>query len=301
VAANPDWELLGKLSEKFKQTTNAQIWWAVLLSLPGYFWLRRFTQSSVFALVLSVITAGLYIVTLLRLGLLEWFPSDPGWFYYRLLPLAVLLFAVAVALERLQLTNDSRYFYPVAVFFTFVALSGLAGSHKPYHAWLQRTFPWTRGQLEYLFIINAAAYFLLQGVCERLSSPQMRVVAKAFRYAVPGHVLTSVALLELAAIERWHDKIADLALKHEARLFEYLLPALAIVFVYASIWKQMKNYFVVGILYLGVALILLQTDRFEGRARLSISLLLIGTFAMYGAARYSSIKMALARMIRPRF
>jgi hypothetical protein len=129
----------------------------------------------------------------------------------------------------------------------------------------------------------------------------MRVVAKAFRYAVPGHVLTSVALLELAAIERWHDKIADLALKHEARLFEYLLPALAIVFVYASIWKQMKNYFVVGILYLGVALILLQTDRFEGRARLSIFLLLIGTFAMYGAARYSSIKMALARMIRPRF
>src|SRR6516225_564479 len=139
---------------------------------------------------------------------------------------------------------------------------------------------------------------MLLGVCARLSSPQMRVVCKAFRFGVSGHVLTSVALLEHAAIERWHDKIEDLALKREARLFEYLLPALAIVFVYASIWKQMKNYFVVGILYLGVALILLQTDRFEGRARLSIFLLLIGTFAMYGAARYSSIKMALARMIR---
>jgi serine/threonine protein kinase len=300
VAANPDWELLVKLSDKFKQTTNAQIWWAVCLSLPGYFWLRRFTRSSVFALVFSVMTAWLYIVTLFRLGLLEWFGSDPGWLYYRLLPAACLFFAAAIALERLQFTNDSRYFYPVAVFFTFVALSGLAGSHKPYHDWLQKTFPWTRGQLEYLFIINAAVYFLLQWVCEKLSSPQMRVVAKAFRFAVPGHVLTSVALLELAAIGRWHDKIDDLALKHEARLFEYLLPLLAVVFVYASIWKQMKNYFVVGILYLGIALIVLQTDRFEGRARLSLFLLLLGTLAMYGATRYSSIKMALGRMARLR-
>ena len=271
VAANPDWELLGRLSDKFKQTTNAQMWWAVFLSLPGYFWLRRFTRSSVFALVLSVMTAWLYIVTLLRMGLLEWFESDPGWFYYRLIPIALLFFVTAVALEHLEFTNDSRYFYPVAVFFTFVALSGLAGSHKPYQEWLERTFPWTRGQLEYLFIINAAIYFVLQWICERLSSSQMRVVAKAFRFAVPGHVLTSIALLELAAIDRWHHKTADLALKHEARLFEYLLPMLAIVFVYASIWKQMKNYFVAGILYLAVALILLQTDRFEGLARLSIS------------------------------
>lgn len=300
VAANPDWELLGKLSDKFKQTTNAQMWWAVFLSLPGYFWLRRFTRSSVFALVLSVMTAWLYIVTLLRVGLLEWVASNPGWFYYRLIPIALLFFVIGIALEHLQLTNDSRYFYPVAVFFMFAALSGLAGNHKPYHEWLQKTLPWTRGQLEYLFIINAAVYFVLQWLCEKLSSPQMRVVAKAFRFAVPGHVLTSVALLELAAIGRWHDKIADLALKHEARLFEYLLPLLAIAFVYASIWKQMKNYFVVGILYLGLALILLQTDRFEGLARLSIFLLVVGTLAMYVATRYSPIKMAIARMLRPR-
>lgn len=122
VAANPDWELLARLSDKFKQTTNAQMWWAVSLSLPGYFWLRRFTRSSVFALVLSVMTAWLYIVTLLRFGLLEWFNSDPGWFYYRLIPIALLFFATGIILERLQLTTDSRYFYPVAMFFTFVAL-----------------------------------------------------------------------------------------------------------------------------------------------------------------------------------
>jgi len=300
AAANPDWELLGHLSDKFKQTTNGQMWWAVFLSLPGYFWLRRFTRSTVFALVLSVMTAWLCIVTLLRMGLLEWFGSNPGWFYYRLIPVALFFFVTAVLLEHLQLINDSRYFYPVAVFFTFVALSGLAASHKPYQEWLQRTFPWTRGQLEYLFIINAAIYFILQWVCEWLSSPQMRVVAKAFRFAVPGHVLTSVALLELAAIDRWHEKMGDVGLKHEARFFEYLLPVLAVLFVYASIWKQMKNYFVVGILYLGASLILLQTDLFEGRARLAIFLLVLGTLGMYGATRYSTIKMALARLMRSR-
>src|SRR5256884_3106851 len=46
AAANPDWELLGRISKTFKQTTNAQIWWAVILSLPAYVWLRRFTKSS---------------------------------------------------------------------------------------------------------------------------------------------------------------------------------------------------------------------------------------------------------------
>jgi serine/threonine protein kinase len=300
IAANPDWELLGALSDTFKQTTNAQIWWAIFLSLPGYFWLRRFTRSSVFALVLSMMTACLYIATLLRLGLLEWVGSDPGWLYYRLIPIALLFFVIASTLEHLQLANDSRYFYPVAVFFTFVALSGLAGSHKPYRDWLQTTFPWTRGQREYLFIINAAVYFLLQWICEKLSSPQMRVVAKAFRFAVPGHVLTSVFLLEIAAHDRWHQKIADLSLKQEARFFEYLLPALAIAFVYASIWKQMKNYFVVGILYLALGLVALQADRFAGKARLSIALLILGTLAMYAATRYSRIKMALARLLGPR-
>ena len=301
VAANPDWELLVKLSDKFKETTNLQMWWAVFLSLPAFFWLRRFTRSSVFALVLSVMMAWLYIVTLLRFGLLQWFEKNPGWLYYRLIPVALLFFAIGIVVERLKFPNDSRYFYPAAVFFAFVALSGLAGSHKPYQHWLQRTFPWTRGQLEYLFIINAAIYFMLQWVFERLSSAQMRVVAKAFRFAVPGHVLMSVVLLEMAAIDRWHEEIDNLAFKHEARFFEYLLPALAVLFIYASIWKQMKNYFVVGILYLAAALILLQNDPFEGRARLSLFLLVLGILAMYGATRYSTIKMALARLLRPRF
>jgi hypothetical protein len=299
-AANLDWELLGRISKTFKQTTNAQIWWAVFVSLPAYVLLRRFTRSSVFSLVLAVMAAWLCIVTLLRMGLLEWLDTDPGKFYFRLIFVALLFFVSAFAMENLRLPNDSRYFYPFAVVFTFVALSGLAAVHKPYQEWLEKTFPWTRGQIEYLFIINAAIYLALQAVCERFSSAQMRAVAKAFRFAVPGHVLTSLLFLGLTATERWQGHLDDLAMKREARVFEILVPVMACAFVYGSIGKQMKNYFVVGMIFLAIGLVRLQQDIFKEQSRWPILLLILGALLMIGATRYSAIKMGLARLVRPR-
>src|SRR5437660_3359651 len=161
AAANPDWELLGRISKTFKQTTNAQVWWAVVLSLPAYVWLRRFTKSSVFSLVFAVLPAWLWVVTLIRMGLLEWIDTDPGKFYFRLIPGALLFFAMPLTVERRHLPNDSRYFYPIAVVFTFAALSGLASSHKQYQDCLATKLPWTRGQIEYLFIVNEGIYLLL--------------------------------------------------------------------------------------------------------------------------------------------
>src|SRR5947208_6546422 len=87
-----------------------------------------------------------------RLGLLEWLDTDPGKFYFRLIPAALLFFAMALALEWRHLPNDSRYFYPIAVVFTFAALSGLASTHKPYQEWLAARLPWTRGEIEYLLL-----------------------------------------------------------------------------------------------------------------------------------------------------
>ncbi|MFI5369449.1 MAG: serine/threonine-protein kinase, partial [Spirochaetia bacterium] len=117
--------------ESFKGTTNAQMWWALFLSLPAYLGLRRFTRSSVFSLVISVVAALLYIVTLLRMGMMDWLDKDPGRVYLRLIPAALLFFLVAHVLERMRSPADSRYFYPLAVIFTYVSLSGLAGYHKP--------------------------------------------------------------------------------------------------------------------------------------------------------------------------
>src|SRR3989440_4087267 len=298
AAANPDWELLGRISKTFKQTTNAQIWWAVILSLPAYVWLRRFTNSSVFSLVFAVMTAWLWVVTLMRMGLLEWLDTDPGKIYFRLIPGALPVFAIALTVERRHLPNDSRYFYPIAVVFTFAALSGLASTHKPYQEWLAARLPWTRGEIEYLFIINAGIYLLLEVICERFSLSQMRAVGKAFRFVIPGHVLSSLFFLGLAATERWEGQLNNLSMQREARVFEMLLPAAALVFVYGSIRKQMKNYFVVGMIFLAIGLVRLQQDNFKQRSRWPILLLILGSLLMVSATRYSAIKMALARMVR---
>jgi serine/threonine protein kinase len=298
VAANPDWELLRQTSESSKQTTNAQLWWALILPLPVYVWLRRYTKSSVFSLVFAVEGVLLSLVTLLRMGLLEWLQKYPGTVYLKLIPVALLFFAIALVVEWRNLPNDSRYFYPIAVVFTFVALSGLASSYKPNQERLGNLLPWTRGQIEYLFIINAGIYFLLELICERFSVSQMRAVGKAFRFAIPGHVLTSLFFLAVAARERWDGEFGNLSMKREARIFEVLLPVAALVFVYGSIRKQMKNYFVVGMLFLAVGLVGLQDDIFDQKSRWPIMLLILGSLLMLTATRYSAIKMALARMAR---
>jgi protein kinase-like protein len=296
-ADNPDWELLGNISETFK-VTNVQLWWAIALSMPVYLGLRRYTRSSVFSLVASVMGVMLCTVTLARMGLIDWLNHEHSKLYFRLIPIALLFLACGYVLERVKLPNDSRYFYPVAVALTFVAMSGLASDYEPFQNSLKRAFPWTRGEIEYLFFVNAGLYFFLQTVLGRFALSQLRTVAKAFRFVIPGHILTSMLSLGIRASDRWNKSAEDLALKHEARTFEILLPLLACVFVYASIPKQMKNYFVTGTIFLGIGIVRLQQDIFQDQARWSIVLLILGLLLMLAATRYSSIKMRVARLLR---
>jgi hypothetical protein len=289
-----DLELFSKLSG-FKRSTNAQMWWAILLSLPAYYWLRRFTRASVFSLVFAVMAALFCLVTLLRTGMLEWLEKDPGKVYFYLIPFAMLFLVAGLALERLRYASDSRYFYPIAVVFTLVALSGVASFHEPYAEWLKATAPWTRGQIEYLFIINAGIYLVLQVLAERFSSAQMRTVAKAFRFVLPGHVMTSLLLLGLSASERWHKSPAVAGLRLEARVFEVLLPVVACLFVFGSIPKQMKNFFATGLLFLAIGIVRLQQDLFQDRAVWPVALLAGGLVLMLAAANYSPLKMAVIR------
>jgi hypothetical protein len=297
-AVNPDWELLHSISGSFREITNLQLWWALALSMPAYVWLRRYTRSSVFSLVASVMGVLWCVVTLARIGLIEWLNHDHGKLYFRLIPIALLFLLCGYVLERLRLSNDSRYFYPIGVAFIFVAMSGLASDYEPFQSLLKRDLPWTRGDIEYLFIVNAGLYFLLQSILSRFSLSQLRTVAKSFRFVIPGHILTSLFSLGIRASSRWNDSVEDLSLKHEARTFEILLPLVACVFVYASIPKQMKNYFVTGALFLGIGIVRLQQDIFQDQARWSIALLLLGSILMFAATRYSSIKMRFARLLR---
>ena len=282
----------------FRGTTNAQLWWALLLSLPAYLRLRRFTGASVFSLVLAVMMALFSIVTLLRMGMLEWLDLDPGKVYFRLIPFALLFFVLAAWIEQMPRPNDSRYFYPVAVLFTFISLSGLAYFHEPFAKWLAAIIPRTRGQVEYFFIINAGIYLGLQSVSERFGSPQMRTVAKSFRFVIPGHVLTSLLLLGLSASSRWEEALERADMRHEARFFEILLPAVACLFVLGSVPKQMKNFFVTGLLFLAIGIARLQLDLFKERSLWPISLLAVGLLLMLLAANYTRVKLALMRQRR---
>jgi serine/threonine-protein kinase len=276
--------------ESFRNATNAQLWWAIAFSLPGYIWIRRFTRSQVFSLVLAFMGAMLCLVTLLRMGMLDWLENDPGKVYLRLLPFAVIFFLLGLGIERLRLDADSRYFYIFAVAFTLAGLSGVAGLHKPYAEWLKSVVPRTRGQTEYLFMINALIYFTLQHLCDRVSSAQMRWVAKTFRFVIPGHILTSLLSLGLRASDAWHEHLADAGLRHEARFFEVLLPLAACAFIFGSIPKQMKNFLVTGLLFLAIGIIRLQQDLFHQRAAWPLCLLFGGLALMILAANYPSLR-----------
>jgi len=288
---NPDLEFFSRFST-FKTTTNAQLWWAVLLSLPAYYWLRRFTCSSVFSLVFAVMTAVLCLVTLLRMGMLDWFDTDPGKVYFRLIPVALLFFISGLLIERLRHPADSRYFYPIAFLFTVIALSGVATFHEPYSKWLSSVAPWTRGQIEYLFIINAGIYVVLQSFCDRLPWAQVHSLGRSFRFVIPGHVLTSLLLLGIVA--------SDDGRTFEARTFEILLPCASCVFIFGSIPKQMKNFFAWGMLFLAIGIVRLQQELFKDRWTLLVGMLLGGLILMFAATNYSAIKLSVVRRFRRR-
>lgn len=284
--------------DSFRKTTNLQLWWALLCSLPVYVWLRHFTRSAVFSLVFSFMSALFGLTTLLRLGMLDWIDKDPGQVYLHLIPIAIAFFLVAILLERRRLRGDSFYFYPVAVAFTFIALSGVAVYHAPYAKWLQSVAPWTRGQVEYLFIINAGIYLLLQTICKQFQSAQLRAVAKAFRFVIPGHVMTSLLLLGIAASDLWNGTPTQIAMQHEARVFEFLLPVVACAFVFGSIPDQMKNFFASGLLFLAIGVVRLQQDFFHDRSSWPIFLLIAGIGLMLCARYYSAIKTAFGRRLQ---
>ncbi len=280
-------ELFHRL-EAAKEATNAQVWWALLASLPVCWWLRRFTRAPVFSLMFALMAALFYLATLARMGILDCLDHDPGRFYFRLIPGAVIFLIAGYGFEKFRRPDDSRYFYPFGVAFTWAALSGVAAFHKPYGAWLGTVAPWTHGQEEYLFLINAAIYFTLDRLSDLFRSDQVRMVGKSFRFLIPGHVLVSLLLLGM------NDSVSI----GEQRFFEWLLPGAACIFVFTSIPRQMKNFFASGILFLAIGIYRLQQEVFPGRAFWPLLLVMAGLGLMLSATNYAAIRVALGRIRR---
>ena len=270
-----------------KQFTNAQIWWSLLAGLPVCWWLRRLTRAPVFSLMNAFTAALLCLATLLRLGVLDCLDHDPSRFYRDLLPCAALFMAAGFIFERLKMPDDSRYFYPFGVAFTFAALSGLAGYDEPWANRLKAAFPWTRGQVEYLFIFNATMYFLLDRICDRFQSWQVRMVGKSFRFAIPGHVMMPLFILSFNA-----------ETPREAHTLEWILPATACLFVFASIPRQMKNFLVSGLVFLAAGVYHVQQDIYPNRAFWPTGLLAGGLVLMIAASNYALIRATLRKLRR---
>ncbi len=289
----------GIFGDYFASITNAQLWWAFMLSLPVALGLRRFTRSSVFSMVAAVLTTLLSIVALLQAGLLRSLSEDkPSEIFVHLIPIALLFLAIGIIVEHLRHPTDSRFFYPVAVGFVWIALSGLAATHDGY---LQSVNWWWSGirmQRAYLFLVNAGLYFILQGICERLPWAQLQAVGRTFRFMIPLHVLLPVLDLGISATALWTGEHPNPAFKLEARTFEVLLPCLSLVFIFLSISRQMKNFFVWGMLFLAIGIVRLQDDIFKNQRAWLISLVVGGFCTMLVATHYSGLRMAVSRWTR---
>ncbi len=279
------------------QPTNAQLSWAILGSLPVYLWMRRFTRASVFSLVFAMMAGLQPVVLLARQGAIQWLSDDPRQVFLRLIPVALLFFLLAAVIERRCQPSDSRYFYPVALFFTFVALSGEAAMDGRYADWLARTIPKSHGLPEYLFIFNALIYLFMQSLSERFGSAQMRSVAKVLRFVIPGHILTSLLLLQIHAAREW-ERTQIAGWQTEARFFEILLLVAACLFVFGSIPKQMKNFFASGMLFLAIGIVRVQQDLLRNHPLWPVGLLIAGLLMMYVAVNYTPLRLALARRLR---
>ncbi|MBZ5585091.1 MAG: hypothetical protein LAQ30_23345 [Acidobacteriia bacterium] len=278
-------ELFQRLEVR-QAATNAQLWWSLLSTLPVCWWLRRFTRAPVFSLMYATAAALFCLATLLCMGVLKYVPDDAGRFYMRLIPCAVLFMAAGIVFERRKMPDDSRYFYPFAVVFTLAAFSGVVGYHQPLAKLLEKSLSFTHGQIEYLFMLNAGVYFVADRICDRSSLPQVRMVGKSFRFVIPGHILTSLFLLSFS----------EHAKGREALALYWLLPAAALVFVFASIPRQMKNFLVSGLVFLAIGVYRLQDKVFGERWLWPVFLLGCGLGLMVAAANYAPLRVALRRL-----
>jgi len=230
------------------------------------------------------------LITLLRMGLLDWINTDPGRAWTHLLPVAALFLIVGAVVERRSAVPDSRYFYFYATVFLLAALSGIAWYSEGYAHWLGRTAGWTRGKIEYLFMLNALYYSVLYSLSERFAMPRMTAAARVFRFVVPGHVLGSLLFLGLDAISPF-----------ESKVFQVLLPVASLAFVLLAIPRQMKNFLASGLVFLAIGIVRLQQNWLKDVAVWPLALLAAGIALLFFSThskKYSLVTAILGRSRR---
>lgn len=247
--------------------------------------LWRRTRTSAFALIWGLgavaLATACFSLTGLRTQLSQGrFDTAAGWYLWP----GMLLVALAMVWDlRWKKETFAAPLYVIGVAMLLICLSLIAG-FGPTLQWLGLTHhehgPDLIRQVKYSFMINGLLYLLVGLLADRAgSSHWLRRIGTLLFWLAPSHVLIPILLLE----NQWA------ILPSSWTLAELLLPVGAMVFVFASVPKQMKSFFFSGLFYLGISVQRLTARHFEDRLAWPIALAVIGMCLAFVAWRYPGL------------
>lgn len=238
--------------------TNRQLLAAMLAAFMLAAALWRWTRTAAFALIWGLCAIGLATAIFACYGLVAQVRGDhvdivAGWYLWP----GAILGAVAVWFDvRSRMRAFAGPLYVMSLIVVLLSVTVIAAS-GPTPQWLgfvhlnPEDHNLRSKLVKYSFMINGALYLAAGFITERsVSSSWLRRIGTLLFWLGPSHVLVPVFRLQgewPIGTTSWTGA-------------ELLLPAGALVFVFASVPKQMKSFFFSGLAYLALAVEQL-TDR----------------------------------------
>ncbi|HVT80376.1 MAG TPA: protein kinase [Phycisphaerae bacterium] len=224
--------------------TNAQFVAAAifLLTLTSIIWWR--THTAAFALLWTLASVTLATACFGICGMLERLRSHQpdvvaGWYLWP----GAMLFGIALLFDlRMRKVPFFVPFYRIGLVLLLLSVTVIAAT-GPTPVWLglvQRG-PGLDKLVKYSFMLNGALFLIAGFLAQRSrSSAELRRVGTFLLWLAPSHILVPITMLR----EEWHIGGTNWTLP------EILLPAGAMLFVLASVPKQMKSFLFSGLAYI---------------------------------------------------
>ena len=265
-AGAPQDELLSEI------LSNRQLLAATVAALAVGLLLWSHTRTAAFALITALATVfvatALFSLAGLRRELEEGhLDTVAGWY---LAPGLVLL-TVAMAVDlRWKVPPFAAPFYVMALMILLTSLTLIArfGPTLRWLGWLgsDAGADMTR-QIDYSFMINGGLYLLAGLLADRTAgSAWLRRIGALLFWLAPSHLLIPIWRLE----DTWP------IFGRSWTFAELLLPCVALLFVFASVPKQMKSFFFSGLFYVAISVQRLTARHFKDELAWPVALAVAG-------------------------
>jgi len=241
---------------------NGQLAIAVAFGLVYALVYFRATRSSVFSALTVIFFLGLLTVLYIQNGLSHWSPATVAGRY--LIPSAGL-FVFGMLVDR---SRHGHYAWPLTsagLIGIVGSLSVIARSDVTLFGWLH----WIPASLNpqermYLsFVANGLVYLVLGNLSRELGTPTGRRIGALFNWLGPVHIL-----IPLWILDGWGTAHRE--------IYRFLLPAVSMVLVLGSVFRQRKTYLLCGLLGLGAAVGVLTREYFKSAFAWPVGLLALG-------------------------